>query len=737
MNTYSLPESSVATARRIVRSWVDGSNTILVCPPLTDPTAMFDLLTDVKFYAECGVDPKSLSVAKFRAGRIESPQSFIKGVVAQWDPEGALNYDGIDVGGDLSKALKAVFDSYRIPVLLIEAFHQAVRALTWDVGTALRELQHGMKLRTVIELPVKLSTLRSRWIIEKDAHDFLASEFGQGHSTLILKGYTDREVTDLAASRGLTEKQIVMILDQTGGVPDLANWLIRESQYCESPVDLIAVSEGGATDICYRFLKWLDAPGETSFLRTLSKMYHGESLNATFATINHHEWSTLLLNDVGFLRANIIGYAAARQLKINQDMSADLLSNCHPRGGSGYVGGYSNGDRQTILVAATCWGVKHGGINSFNLGLCSSLVSSGAVKYRVVCIVPTNCDVVEDSSGMDVIALREDGESKFYSFDVKLALDFLRDYGPIKYVIGHDLITGDFACALAAEVGAKSLVFCHMSYAAYYSMMNTSEQSNRKVETQRKLLSRADAIFAVGPKLVKHAKSLLRISTSKAPVYEYIPDLLSHEPVHSARDIPCITYVGRLGNGAELVKQGLLAVKAIGVAIKQLNLRDAMVRVVGSADNQDEDEYKSIINEAAGKLVSTEFLSFQESRSETLKYIFDSSLVVMPSVHDGFGLVGWEAISLGIPLVISENTGLYEYLTELGVNGYVGGVDILGSMAVPRDEDVICLSARIVSKLEHPGRAHDEASLLLKKISRLHANSSDRLTESLRMAFPN
>ncbi|MBT9573725.1 MAG: glycosyltransferase [Pseudomonas umsongensis] len=120
---------------------------------------------------------------------------------------------------------------------------------------------------------------------------------------------------------------------------------------------------------------------------------------------------------------------------------------------------------------------------------------------------------------------------------------------------------------------------------------------------------------------------------------------------------------------------------------------------------------------------------------DTLNYIIDSSLVVMPSVHDGFGLVGWEAISLGIPLVISENTGLHEHLTEIGLQGYVGSVEVLGSMDEPRDEDVQSLSAQLVLKLRDPRKAHDDAATLLNKISRMNSSSIDKFNESMFLTF--
>lgn len=734
MSSTIVPNSSILVARRIVTSWAGKSNVVLVAPPLSDSISIFDYLSDTKFYEECGLDPTTPAVARFRAGRIENAESFIRGVISQWDPNGLITVSGNDIGGDLRSVVKHLRDSGRFPILIIEAFHQAVTALTWDVGTALRQLEHLYELRTVVELPVRLSTLRSRWAVEKDGRTFLASEFGQGHTTLFLGGYQYSEVESAASALNLDSWKCEMVFELSGGIPDLTNWLMRESQYCQTPAEFLSCAEAGVEDICYRFFKWLDAPLESSFTRTIASMYKQESMEKIFATLNYHDWKSFLLKPDGTLISKLIGYAAVSRLLIDVRESvvgdvklpqeAEILSS-DSRIKDGAVA-----EIETIVVAATCWGVKYGGINSFNLEFCRALIASRSKNRKVICIVPTHKDVFELTGNVEVIPLRLDAGSEFYAFDVKLALDLLQGR-TINYVVGHDLKTGDFACSLAAKLDAKFIAFCHMSYAAYYSMMNSSAESEAKVEKQRQLLGRADIVVGVGPKLVKHAKSLLRIVSSKAQLFEYVPSLLQVEPASCSRDIPCITYIGRLGQGSELVKQGLLAVTAIGVAIKESKSRDVLVRVIGSSDANDENQFKEVVNEKAERLVSTEFLKFSESRADTLRYILDSSIIVMPSVHDGFGLVGWEAISLGIPLVISENTGLFEYLTDVGLQGYVGGVDISGSMGEPKVSDVDSLSKQIVQKLKDPQKAHYDAAFLISKIVELKLDPIQRLSDCL------
>ncbi|MDR5785439.1 glycosyltransferase [Caballeronia sp. LP003] len=738
MNDLLIPAGSVETARKIVRSWVaPRSNFIIVTPPLTDASPVIDKLLDEHFYDECGVNGKLPAVARFRAGRVQSPETFVASIVSQWNAAGAVFSAGNDIGADLAKAVRLLRDAGRIPVLVIEAFHRAIRNLTWDVGTALRTLEHSLQLRTVVEMPVKLSTLRTRWAVEQDEPPFFASDFGQGHGTLVLGAYTDDEVAELAAAHGLSDWKSEVVARLSGGIPDLAWWLAREIQDCSSVDDIMSIAERDAYDICYRFLKWLDGPGETSFTKALKAYHRGDASESLVVTLDRHDWAQFILNKNGHLRSGMLGMASLHSLKEARSAHGPiaLLPSADPRRAGAIVvepdAGHSQDassthDRsstddsrdvvETVIVAATCWGVVHGGINSFNLEFCRALIANSPATRRVICVVPTDADIREDVFEVEVIAVRTQGEQEFFDFDVNLVGDRLSRIPGIRYVVGHDVKTGVFANNLAHRLGAKAVVFCHMAYAAYYAMMRPSADSEKKEQEQRTVFAAADAVVAVGPKLIKHVRSILRTTASRNRSFEYLPPLLSVDPVEEPRPIACITYIGRLGTGPELVKQGYLAVTAIGSALKAANLRDPMVKIIGGVKDAEEQEYKDLVVRQAGRLVSTHFLRFNEKRHDALAYIKDSSLVVMPSVHDGFGLVGWEAISLGIPLIISINTGLYEHLESIGLHIYVGAVDIRGSLSAPDPNDVEELSAEILKKLVDPERSHADAATLREKL---------------------
>jgi glycosyltransferase involved in cell wall biosynthesis len=57
-------------------------------------------------------------------------------------------------------------------------------------------------------------------------------------------------------------------------------------------------------------------------------------------------------------------------------------------------------------------------------------------------------------------------------------------------------------------------------------------------------------------------------------------------------------------------------------------------------------------------------------QTELYRYYSDSSVYVLPSIEDGFGMVVSEAMACGVPVICSANAGASDILDD-GVNGYV------------------------------------------------------------------
>lgn len=714
----------------IIRSWRSpASNYILVCPPLSWGEDVLAALSSAESHRLEGYSNVDLAVASFRSGDIQDALSFAIAVTRKWN----VPLDGLEEHYDstamLNHAVNKVCDDNRRPVIIIGGFHQAIEKLTWDVGATLRNLEHDFGLRTVVELPIKLSSLISRWEAFKPRVPFLASDFGQGHSTKTLCVYELSEVEDVLETFGVARSRAQKIYELTGGIPVLVHWFAREST-TQTEIEVTKKASIESRDLLKRLFKWLDVPEQTRWRDLLSRFPLGDGNGLAFSS---HEWSTFLTDEKNqrvrsSLLTEILAIASPDRCDESRKSSA-AENNLSSKA--------SESKSITVVVLATAWGTKFGGINSFNMDFCKKIRQLLDSVDRVICIVPTNRSIIERDSDVEVIPLRNDAIEEFNEADVPLIVEKLKGLSLI-IMVGHDAKTGPLSNSVGKllDVTGKA-VFCHMAYDSYYPLVANSSDSTEKRDTQLAIFSNADCVFGVGPKLTRYAQDCLRATGTTTEVIEYWPHLLNERQAVSPRSTPKITFIGRIEPGRDIIKQSQTAVIAIGRAIHKAkdDLRDVSVQFVGAANSSlEEEEVRSMLNTIATRPVSCTYLNFIEHRTQALGCIRDSSLVVMPSFHEGFGLVAWEAISLGIPVIVSDNSGVFDLLKGFELSDLVGAVHVTGNSSIDTiDPEIEKFADLIKERILYPRKFHESAAELRCKLEeKLAICGADQFVSFLR-----
>lgn len=345
--------------------------------------------------------------------------------------------------------------------------------------------------------------------------------------------------------------------------------------------------------------------------------------------------------------------------------------------------------KRYIVVLATAWGPKHGGMNSFNYDLCRALPTILA-EHQVVCVTLAASQGDEEdaaASGVKLISLQRDHDDVFDRSWSQQVVAIINSFGivvsDVDWWIGHDVKSGELALDLARDTkkGHSALVM-HMSYDDYAHVKHTSSETAAKVERQRSAFAGADVAFAVGPLLYQRAKELRK---SSGPTERLIPGL--PEP---ADDLPngrlCAITFGRFEPTEALIKQAPLAVAGFAAAIKagrgqhSTVFEDAALHVVGVPDKE-QSALTKLAESHANRLFNVQMHPFIHNRSELRARLTKANLSMMLSWHEGFGLTGWEAIGIGIPTIISHESGVFRLLNEIGghATGCVQVLDIRGS----------------------------------------------------------
>lgn len=352
-----------------------------------------------------------------------------------------------------------------------------------------------------------------------------------------------------------------------------------------------------------------------------------------------------------------------------------------------------------LAFVATAWGPRFGGINAFNEDLCRAVASTASPDVPVICFAfsVTSAEVDEArEAGVRLIALAgEAGAGALPAYRAHELVHLSRVWGEVDFWIGHDVISGPVAVLAAGLSSSRSAVIQHTDYASYGALKGTAgdailSRDRAEVET----LLAADVVYGVGPKLTAAARDRVRRSEVSARVVQLTPGL----PAVPILTTPPSTFraitFGRLDAQSDRIKQGRLAVHAFAGLVRELPEvvgGDPRISVIGvssspTADGTSEqDELMRLAAQHAGRSVSVVGHPFTEDRNLLFHALSDASVCLMLSVHEGFGLTGWEAIGGAVPLVVSRNSGLYQLLKEVGDHalGCVRSIDVRGRPEEP------------------------------------------------------
>lgn len=355
----------------------------------------------------------------------------------------------------------------------------------------------------------------------------------------------------------------------------------------------------------------------------------------------------------------------------------------------------------TIAFVTTAWGPRHGGINAFNTDLCTAVAALHR-DLQVVCFaLEATREEIANAEARDVTLVPMQGMPKEFTPAHRFELNAkAQTWSDLEWWIGHDVHSGYVAVEAAEETRTRAAVIWHtdhISYAAHKPKSPGKEIIDRN-RREAHMLRRAAAVFGVGPTLAEAAADRLEGTSS---VIELLPGLAPIEPLEaSPPTFRPITY-GRLGREDDVIKRGTLAILAFAQLVNEapdIAGRDPRMTVIGIGERRKEERrLRKLAVERAGRKVVVVGQQFTEDREQLFGVLRGASACLMLSLHEGFGLVGWEAIAAGVPLIITRNSGLHRLLEayeDAAGLGRVLTVDVKGGERAAED-DIAAVTARL------------------------------------------
>lgn len=371
--------------------------------------------------------------------------------------------------------------------------------------------------------------------------------------------------------------------------------------------------------------------------------------------------------------------------------------------------------KSSVLLVGTEWSSGRGGLSTVNRELALAIAGLG---HDVRCLLPAFTATEEQSAadaGVTLLVANEDANPTF----ARLALP---DFWMPELVIGHGRVTGPEARAIQAHVPESlrvqvvHVVPRDIEVLKENRLDQATERAHQRALIERDLARTADMVVGIGPRI--HRSIVSEIQARDPQVLRLDPGITDL----SVASVPlgqCSVLVA--GRAEDYRLKGLdVAACAMGLVARHRadELPFLELAVLGAPQGEG-DELRARLKRDAG----TDRLSIQVIRYEIDEVEIDhrfrqSSLILMPSRGEGFGLVAQEALMRGIPCLVTENSGFGELLREVAPEKWR---QFVLPVAEDGEQDARAWSAAVERILKDRHEAFEEAralrGMLLKRNS--------------------
>ena len=314
-----------------------------------------------------------------------------------------------------------------------------------------------------------------------------------------------------------------------------------------------------------------------------------------------------------------------------------------------------------VTILASEWGSIKGGLTTINRELAIQLAKCPEVEITL--FLP-KCSQEEKKLALqhNVTIIEATRRPGLEELDWLL---FPPEHLQIDVIVGHGVKLGKQAQIIKESKKCKWLQVVHTDpeeLGMFKKSSNPISKGEEEHKTEVELCEMADVVVGVGPKLSEAFRSYLRGCQKDQSVVDLTPgvfeEFLSVRQVVEERKQRSVLVFGR-GDAEDFELKGFdIAGKAVAA------LKDTRLVFVGASVGKHEEIAKRLTGYGvpASRLRVKGFIEDRESLRRLFQQV---DLVIMPSRTEGFGLAGLEALSAGLPVLVSHNSGFGEALCSV------------------------------------------------------------------------
>ena len=309
-----------------------------------------------------------------------------------------------------------------------------------------------------------------------------------------------------------------------------------------------------------------------------------------------------------------------------------------------------------MTLLSSEWRSTKGGLSTINRELAIQLAKHPSMEVSVYLPQCSEEDKrVAASHNVQIVEAE-----KRPGLEPELWLSCLPEDHVVDCVVGHGAVLGRQVQIIKHHHHCKWIQIVHTApeelgmYKEYEEHISRGED---KHQVEVELCKLADQVVAVGPKLAEVFSGYLRPCGKDQDVLNLTPGIFSEfadvKQASQERSSFSVLVFGRGDNEDFQLKGYDIAAQAIA------ELKDMTYQLVfvGTAWGEEETVAKKLLEQGIDRS-QLKVRRFNESRERLAELFCEVDLAVMPSRTEGFGLAALEALSAGLPVLVSGNSGL-------------------------------------------------------------------------------
>ena len=318
-----------------------------------------------------------------------------------------------------------------------------------------------------------------------------------------------------------------------------------------------------------------------------------------------------------------------------------------------------------MTLLSSEWRSTKGGLSTINRELAIQLAKHPSVEVSVY--LPKCSEDDKRVAASHNVHLIE--AEKMPGLGPDLWLSCLPEDHAVDCVIGHGAVLGRQVQFIKRHCNCKWIQVVHTApeeLGMFKSYTDAISRGEKKHQAEVKLCEKADQVVAVGPKLAEAFSGYLRSCGKDQDVLNLTPGVFSEfadvKQATEERKMFSVLAFGRGDNEDFQLKGYDIAAKAI--AELKDDPQPYKLLFVGARGGEEE-TVKDLLLQQGIDHSQLSVRCFNESREQLAGLFCEADLAIMPSRTEGFGLAALEALSAGLPVLVSGNSGLGEALKKV------------------------------------------------------------------------